>query len=179
MGFTGLARWQNAPPEGLALIQKNILSNHRGAVREKWHMTIKSFRSNMGAIPGLERSMSTVTMKDNVFVIVEDPAAPSRSEIMQQPPGEAPPYNPSHYRQTYITVTPPGSLEQLLDQLRAPWVTTRNHPQGAGGPQKLQDSGVQLSISGHVYTVGTDWIVRAGNVALAGGTIKGLLLEGS
>lgn len=116
---------------------------------------------------------------DNVFVILEDTAAPSRSEVMQQPPGEPLPYTPTHYRQTYITATPPGSLEQLLDQLRAPWVTARNHPQGTSGPQKLQDSAVQLSVSGFVFAVGTDWIVRAGNVSLTGGTIKGMLLEES
>ena len=163
-------------------------------MREKWQITIKSFRST--TLPGPERTMTTVTMKgttnhtdsemiytnftsDNVFVLVDDPTALARSDFLQLAPHEAPQFDPTHYRQTYVTANPPGALEQLLDQLRAPWVSGRNHPQNQGGSQRFQDSGVQLSVTGQVYTVGTDWIVRAGNVAISGGTMKGLLLEES
>ncbi|CDO71568.1 hypothetical protein BN946_scf184911.g38 [Trametes cinnabarina] len=34
-----------------------------------------------------------------------------------------------------------------------------------------------LTVEGHVYSIGTDWLVRAGNVLLAGGAVKGMFLE--
>lgn len=43
--------------------------------------------------------------------------------------------------------------------------------------QISQTAGQQLSVEGAVYTIGTDFIVRAGNVVLAGGAVKGMLLE--
>ncbi|CAL1700655.1 unnamed protein product [Somion occarium] len=180
MGFTGLARWQNAPPEGLTLIHKNIVLNHRGVLREKWYLTIKSFRTNFSSIPGIrvpsERLMWSVTMKDNAFVILEDGTAPTRFDVLQNF-GEDVMYETPHFRQTHMTCNPPGALEALLDQLQARWVSTRGHSQPSGAPQSLQDSGPQLTIIGQVFAVGTDWIVRAGTVQLSGGAMKGMLLE--
>jgi len=37
--------------------------------------------------------------------------------------------------------------------------------------------GQQLNIDGNVFAIGTDWLVRVGNVILAGGAVKGMLLE--
>jgi hypothetical protein len=111
------------------------------------------------------------------FVLVEDPLAPSRADVLAAaPPGEASAYiqRPSHYRTTFLTLRPPGALEQLLTQLKARWVSVR--PPAAGAPQRGQ-SGQQLSIEGHIFAIGSDWLVRIGNVILAGGAVKGMLLE--
>ncbi|KAJ7047342.1 hypothetical protein C8F04DRAFT_1058483 [Mycena alexandri] len=181
MGFTGLARWVNAPPQGLKLVQENILSNHNGQYKGPWTLSVRSYRSTLGQIPGYqlptERTMCALTMEQNVFVLLEDPLAPSRADVLAAaPPGEASAYlqRPSHYRTTFLTLRPPGALEQLLTQLKARWVSVR--PPVAGAPQRGQ-SGQQLSIDGHIFAIGTDWLVRIGNVILAGGAVKGMLLE--
>lgn len=120
---------------------------------------------------------------DNVFVLIDDPAAPLRADILahQPPEGQPPiptsgPGSPAHYRTTFLTVNPPGGLEQLLLQLQARWVSVRQT--GTTGMSQIsQTAGQQLSVEGAVYTIGTDFIVRAGNVVLAGGAVKGMLLE--
>ncbi|KAH9951575.1 hypothetical protein B0H21DRAFT_716622 [Amylocystis lapponica] len=177
MGFTGLARWINAPTTGLELIGQNILRNHQGVYRGKWQMSVKSYRSTLGSAPGFhvpaERSMWTVAMNENVFVLVEDPAAPAAlqpAEPMEYPTA------PTHYRNTFLTISPPGALEQLLSQLRARWLSVRQST-GSVAAQKGQGAGQQLLIDGHIYSIGSDWIVRCGNVILAGGAVKGVLLE--
>ncbi|KAF8621593.1 hypothetical protein AX15_007618 [Amanita polypyramis BW_CC] len=123
-----------------------------------------------------ERTMCALTMDENVFVLLEDPAAPTRADVLAvAPPGEEAAYlqGPSHYRTTFLTLAPPNALEQLLSQLKARWVPVRQ----TSGAQKAQTHGPQLTIEGHVFAIGTDWLVRAGNVVLAGGAIKGMLLE--
>ncbi|EKM59521.1 uncharacterized protein PHACADRAFT_170100 [Phanerochaete carnosa HHB-10118-sp] len=185
MGVTGLARYVNAPTTGVDLISMNITRNHQGVVRGKWNISVKSFRSALGSIPGFqvhsERTMCALTMNDNVFVLLEDPAAPQRSDLLQPPEGQAPipltgPGAPTHYRTTFLTLSPPGALEQLLSQLRARWASVRQS--GPAGPSQASHlSGQQLSVEGLVYSIGTDFIVRAGNVILAGGAVKGMLIE--
>ncbi|EIW64668.1 uncharacterized protein TRAVEDRAFT_33429 [Trametes versicolor FP-101664 SS1] len=189
MGYTGLARWINAPTTSIELIHQNIMRNHQGQYKGKWSLSIRSYRSTLSSIPGYqvlaERSMCTLTMNDNVFALLEDPAAPGHVDWQQQvaklaieqPGVTLPP--PAHYRLTFPTLSPPGALEQLLAQLRARWVSVRQTGAAAssGGGQKNQGTGQQLSVEGHVYAIGTDWLVRAGNVLLAGGAVKGMFLE--
>jgi len=182
MGFTGLARWINAPTTGLELISENIVRNHQGQPRGKWQLSVRSFRSTLGVNTGLqvpaERSMCALSMHDNVFVLLEDPAAPTRADVLAAAPPDMHPsqiVGPPHYRTTFLTLKPPGALEQLLAQLRARWVSGR---QGAAtAPQRGQTSGQQLSIEGVVYAIGNDWLVRIGNVMLPGGAVRGMLLE--
>ena len=114
-------------------------------------------------------------------MLVEDPVAPSRADLLaQQPPeGQAPipltgPGAPTHYCKTFLTLNPPGALEQLLSQLRARWTSVR---QTSGANQLSHTAGQQLTVDGLVYSIGTDFVVRAGNVILAGGAVKGMLLE--
>ncbi|KAK7049498.1 hypothetical protein VNI00_005529 [Paramarasmius palmivorus] len=170
MGFTGLARWLDAPTNGLQLITDNIQRNHNGVYRGKWYLTVKSFRSQLGQIPGLqipaERVMCTLTMNDKVFVLLDDPLAPSRRDPID--------FQPTHYHHTFLTLSPPGALEQLLTQSKAPWIPVR---QSASTQKGQQTSGPNLVIDGHVFHIGNDWIVRVGNVILAGGAIKGMILE--
>lgn len=143
-------------------------------------LSVRSYRSTLSQIPGSqmtsERTMCTLTMDENVFVLLEDPAAPTRADVLAAaPPGQEEAYiqSPSHYRTTFLTLTPPIALEQLLSQLKGRWVPVRQ----ASGAQKVQSLGPQLTIEGHIFGIGTDWLVRAGNVILAGGAVKGMLLE--
>ena len=46
-----------------------------------------------------------------------------------------------------------------------------------GGSSQQQSSGPHLMVEGHVYAIGSDWLVRAGNVILSGGAVKGMLVE--
>ncbi|OBZ70446.1 [3-methyl-2-oxobutanoate dehydrogenase [lipoamide]] kinase, mitochondrial [Grifola frondosa] len=180
MGFTALARWNNAPTTAIELINQNIIRNHQGQYRGRWQSTVRSYRSTMGSVPGFqvhaERSMCTLSMDENVFVLLEDTAAPARAEYLQQigDPAQSQLPGPTHYRHTFLTLSPPGSLEQLLAQLRARWVSVR---QASQPTSSQKGTGQQLVIDGHIYAIGNDWLVRAGNVILAGGAVKGMLLE--
>jgi len=114
-------------------------------------------------------------MSDNVFVLLEDPSAPTRAELAYHASqSETAILEPNHYRNTFLTLSPPGALEQLLTLLRARWISTK---QSAGSTTQYKQTAAQLTVEGNVYAIGTDWIVRAGNVILATGAVKGMLLE--
>jgi hypothetical protein len=157
------------------MIKENILATHGGQLIGKWNLSIKSFRSTLGQIPGLqgqlpaERVLWAMNMNDNVFVLLEDQMAPNRGDYMATSPGGVNKlydlHFPGHYRTTFLTLTPPGSFEQLLSQLRARWVPVRQ----AGSHQAV--------IDGLVFAIAPDWIVRVGNVLVAGNTVRGMLLE--
>ncbi|KAF9453061.1 hypothetical protein P691DRAFT_120189 [Macrolepiota fuliginosa MF-IS2] len=182
MGLTGLARWINAPPQGLGMVRDNMVLNHNATYRGKWNISVRSYRSTISQMPGYQgtsdRVMCTLTMDDNVFVLLEDPAAPLRAEVLAAaPPGQESAYIQGcpHFRTTFLTLRPPGALEQLLAQLKARWVSVR---QATSAPTRGgQAPGQQILIDGQVFSIGSDWIVRIGNVILAGGAVKGMLLE--
>jgi hypothetical protein len=116
-------------------------------------------------------------MNENAFVLLEDPSAPTRADVLAMAPPDLEPsqvVGPTHYRTTFLTLNPPGALEQLLAQLRARWVSVRQTSSTA--PQRGQ-AGQQLNIDGNIFAIGNDWLVRVGNVILAGGAVKGMLLE--
>ncbi|KAG8218878.1 hypothetical protein J3R82DRAFT_4557 [Butyriboletus roseoflavus] len=124
-------------------------------------------------------------MNDHVFVLLEDPAAPSRADVLaavQDTTSQGSDVrmssqvtHPPHYRTTFLTLRPPGALEQLLSQLKARWIPVRQSSSTAS--QRGQTSAQQLTVEGHVFAIGNDWLVRVGNVILAGGAVKGMLLE--
>ncbi len=119
--------------------------------------------------------MCLLTMSDNVFVLLEDPSAPSRADLAYHASQlETAIVEPTHYRNTFLTLSPPGALEQLLSLLRARWISTKQSP---GNVTQYKQTAAQLTVEGNVYSIGTDWIVRAGNVILATGAVKGMLLE--
>ncbi|KAF9057553.1 hypothetical protein BJ165DRAFT_1421304 [Panaeolus papilionaceus] len=176
MGVTGLARWINAPATGLQLVKDNLIQNHNAQYRSKWELSIRSYRSVLGG--QVDRNLYTLTTEDKVFVHIEDPAAPNRSDVLAAaPPGEEAAYlqMPTHFRNTFITLKPLGGLEQLLNQIKARWIPVRQSSSGTS--QRNQMSGQQVVIDGHVFSIGTDWIVRFGNVNLAGGAVRGMILE--
>lgn len=106
--------------------------------------------------------MSAFTMGENVFVLLDDPISPGRYDLQTLPLAT----KPTHLKSTYITLSPPGALEQLLSHLRARWGSVRG-----------QTTGPQLTIEGNIFSIGTDWIVRVGNVIMSTGSVKGILLE--
>jgi len=119
--------------------------------------------------------MCLLTMSDNVFVSLEDPSAPTRADLAYHASqSDTAIVEPTHYRNTFLTLSPPGALEQLLSLLRARWISTK---QSAGSAAQHRQTAPQLIVEGNVYAIGTDWIVRAGNVILATGAVKGMLLE--
>ena len=177
-------------------MKQNILRNHAGAEKSKWFLSVRSYRSNFGNMQGFQadRSMCALTMNNHVFVLLEDPAAPSRADYLaaigqtgqtplptgavgspEKQPGQTQLPEPPHYRNTFLTVSPPGALEQLIGQLSARWVSTRQPSTNVR--TSAPTSGNQLVIDGSVFSIGTDWLVRVGNVILAGGAVKGMLLE--
>lgn len=126
--------------------------------------------------------MCALTMNENVFVLLDDPISPGRSDLqhMNVQPADGSRhtqevYRPPHFRSTFITLNPPGALEQLLSHLRASWVSVRQP--APGGAQRGQQTGQQLVIEGNIFAIGNDWLVRVGNVILSGGAVKGILLE--
>ena len=147
--------------------------------------------SHFSLTPLISAAPHATHLPDNVFCVLEDPAAPMRGDYLvqaaeyarTQPGASLPP--PTHFRHTFPTLGPPGALEQLLTQLRARWVPVRqtggaNAVPGNAG-QKGQPglaTGAHLTVDGHVYAIGSDWLVRAGNVIISpGGAMKGMLLE--
>jgi len=174
------------------LLGPQFLRRLQGASRGKWMLTVKSYRSipvqngSEGHVL-TDRTMCAVTMNENAFVLIEDPIAPSRAETLavaaenphlaNRQTSDDVNLHPPHYRLTYITVNPPQSLELLLTQLRAKWQSARQLAGQHRGQSNLGTAGVQLSVEGSVFAIGTDWLVRVGNVVLAGGTVRGMLLE--
>lgn len=132
-----------------------------------------------GGVQGPERSICALTMGEHVFVLLEDPAAPTRADVLALDEGPATTTTttttttPPHYRTTFLTLRPPGALEQLLNQLNARWMPVR---QTSSSSQRV-GTAQQLSIEGHVFAIGSDWLVRIANVVLPGGAVKGMLLE--
>ncbi|EJD53746.1 hypothetical protein AURDEDRAFT_80348 [Auricularia subglabra TFB-10046 SS5] len=161
-GCARLARWSNTNGAGMDMLRDSIMKNHMGQFKGRWHLAIRSYRSNSLALnPSFERSMWSIHMADVAFVLIEDPTVASRAEQLSgDNPSNA--ERPPHFRNTLVTVTPPNSLEQLLNQTKAPWSRTT---------QPL------IVIDGAIFTLGTDWVIRAGNVVMPGGLVKGLLLE--
>jgi hypothetical protein len=151
-----------------------------------WRLAVKLYRSTLANIPGLqvhaERTVCALTMNENVFVLIEDPSAPTKADVLATvPPGDnviAHMQGPPHYRSTFLTLRPPDALDQLLSQLQARWVPVRQATSStAQRGQGTVHHGQQLTIEGHVFAIGKEWLVRVGNVVLAGGAIKGMLLE--
>ncbi|KAL0949533.1 hypothetical protein HGRIS_009583 [Hohenbuehelia grisea] len=155
-----------------------------GSVVGPWNLSIRSYRSTLAQIPGnsqlpVERNLVTLTMNENVFVLLEDALAPSRADIVANAPeghAQAAIQAQPHYRTSFLTVRPPGALEQLLQQLRGHWAPVRHSAPGAA-PKIQANAPPQLTIDGQVFAIGNDWIVRAGNVMLPGGAVKGMILE--
>jgi hypothetical protein len=160
------------------------LTNCQGSYKGKWHLSVKSYRSTIGQIPSIqlqaERNICALTMDENVFVLLEDPMAPTRADVLAAaPPGQELAYiqSATHYRTTFLTLSPPGALDHLLTQLKARWVSVRQSSSAPARAPGQAAGGPQLTIEGSIFSIGNDWLVRVGNVIMAGGAVKGMLLE--
>lgn len=145
----------------------------------------------VNGVPVADRSLCVLTMNNYAFAFLEDPSVPTHAEFLQaqalvaegaggsdQDSMSFQLTEPPHYRHTFLTLHPSGGLEQLLSQLRAKWQPTRQQPMAnQGAVAQNRQPGFQLVVEGNIFTVGTDWLVRVGNVILAGGAVKGMLLE--
>lgn len=180
-------RWPNAPTTSLDLIRQNVLRNHGGVERGRWLLSVKSYRSSLGPQGlSIDRALFALTMNALTFVLLEDPAAPQVAEMaaLLQPKsaqvdgelqGLQDVEEPPHYRYTLTTVSPLSALEQLIAQWSTRWISTRH--QSSNSRNQSATSGSLLTVDGSIFSIGNDWIVRIGNVILAGGAVKGMLLE--
>jgi len=149
--------------------------------------------------------MTAVTMNDAQFVLIDDPSVPlsdpqtpgspdvplaaGEQEQGQQEhpplqqqfdpmPMDEPQEQRTHRRTSFAIFRPPESLDLLLNQLQSKWVPVRQLGSSASGAKaKGITGGPQVTIEGLVFSVDTDWIIRAGNIILAGGATRGMLLE--
>lgn len=157
---------------------------NKGRKKGPWRMGIKSYRSsiyvdptNPGAPSTLpEHTMLAVTMGENVFVLIDSPAAPIRGESSSD-------VKSGHFRSTYQTLRPPGALEAMLSQLKAPWVPVRSgtssQPQSQSrgpAPTNALLTAAELVIEGWVFSIGQDWLVRVGMVRNKD-LLRGLVIE--
>ncbi|KAJ4466081.1 hypothetical protein C8J55DRAFT_544503 [Lentinula edodes] len=128
---------QNGPnrlniADGLLAIRNNIQENHNGFLKGPWNLAIKSFRSTLSQTPGIHLPLEPPTRADVVQAIADKTTPPN--------------FHPTHYRTTFLTLNPPGALEQLLAQLKARWVPVRQT--STNNAQRGQASGHQLLIKG-------------------------------
>jgi len=142
--------------------------------------------------------MVAVTMNDAAFVLIEDPSVPisdphtpgspdvplaAGDQQQQQQPELSKPspmeeiQERTHRRTSFVIIRPPESLDLLLNQLQAKWVPVRQTTTISGTKGQGLAGGPQVTIDGLAFSIGGDWIVRAGNIMLAGGTTRGMLLE--
>lgn len=128
----------------------NIL---QGSLRGHWILSARFFRSPTWTT----RTINTITLGDNVFVLCEDTAAPSRNRL-----GGARPQG--HYRSTYLTISPPAALQTLLHQLGGNW------------SNRLPGAFPDVDVNGVVYGVGDDVVIRIGKV-MQRGEMKGMVIE--
>jgi len=177
----------------------------QGHVLSRWHVQVRTYRPSVDPkqqFQGLHqqippRSMVTVTMNDALFVLIEDPSVPIHDpqtpgspdvplaagdqeqtlpEFINPVPTEDP-QQITHRRTSYVVIRPPESLDLLLNQLQAKWVPSRQSSSNLTSKSQGIIGGPHVTIEGLVFSVGTDWIIRAGNIMLAGGTTRGMLLE--
>ncbi|KAH7880242.1 uncharacterized protein C8R40DRAFT_1165147 [Lentinula edodes] len=112
---------------GLLAIRNNIQENHNGFLKGPWNLAVKSFRSTLSQTPGIHLPLEPPTRADVVQAIADKTTPPN--------------FHPTHYRTTFLTLNPPGALEQLLAQLKARWVpvrqtSTNNAQRGQASPIK-------------------------------------------
>jgi hypothetical protein len=102
---------------------------------------------------------------------------PQTQTTQTQSTGPIPHFRPPpHYLMNLFTVKPPGAVEHMLAQLRAHWTPIRQGLQ-TDRSNAQRATGYHIMVEGTTFKIGQDWAVRVGNVSLAGGAQKGLLVE--
>ncbi|KIM25859.1 hypothetical protein M408DRAFT_314411 [Serendipita vermifera MAFF 305830] len=204
MGVRGIARWSNAPVEGVKLITDSVLRQHQARSTGVWRADLRTLKRHPyltdGTSVGPERLLwEYISPPDHNLVIIEDATAPKRADFIANRaeiraanmakrnagPGlpdaqlgliEEPP-EPLHYRNTLISFKT-SSMEAFINQLGGAW--TSQPVKTISGPNLGRPSGGlthRLKIEGHVFSVGSDWIVRVGSVYATGDQFKGVIME--
>ncbi|KAG8860948.1 hypothetical protein FRB91_000144 [Serendipita sp. 411] len=201
MGVRGIARWSNAPPDGVKQIEESVSWQQRARKFGVWLAELRTLRRSVilpdGTSIGSERLLwEYISGPENILVIIEDPTAPKRAEYLVAraeihaanagkkeagvPDSELQPEPmvPRHYRHTLISFRMP-MFSSLLDQLAGPWNSQAPKPNPAAPSHKGTSGGMihRLSIRGNMWNVGSDWIVRVGGVYAAGDIFRGVIME--
>jgi hypothetical protein len=116
--------------------------------------------------------MFAVTTPDASHVtITEDGEMVPRTNASD---GEANTERASRQHLSFVTLSSPSSLEPFLAQLGPKWGPLRQ----TVGPAARVQGGIHLQIDGFVFWLGSDWIIRVGNVTQAGvAGPRGIVLE--
>jgi hypothetical protein len=110
------------------------------------------------------RTIYSVSTSTATYALLEDQAVDLTGSDRSNP------------RVTFVSITPPESLQSMLAQIAGNWSASR--PNAAVPGRSVVPAGVgQVHLDGHVYSVGTDWLVRIGNVTQPGGVHKGIVIE--
>ncbi|KAG8757317.1 hypothetical protein FRC14_002165 [Serendipita sp. 396] len=196
-----IARWSNAPPDGVKQIEESVSWQQRARKFGVWLAELRTLRRSVilpdGTSIGSERLLwEYISGPENILVIIEDPTAPKRAEYLVAraeihaanagkkeagvPDSELQPEPmvPRHYRHTLISFRMP-MFSSLLDQLAGPWNSQAPKPNPAAPSHKGTSGGMihRLSIRGNMWNVGSDWIVRVGGVYAAGDIFRGVIME--
>jgi len=110
------------------------------------------------------RTIYSVSTSTATYALLEDQAVDLTGSDRSNP------------RVTFVAITPPESLPSMLAQIAGNWSASR--PNAAVPGRSVLPAGAgQVHLDGHVYSVGTDWLVRIGNVTQPGGVHKGIVIE--
>ncbi|KZO94840.1 hypothetical protein CALVIDRAFT_599587 [Calocera viscosa TUFC12733] len=196
MGITGLARWSNSNQQDLDIVCQRIMRTG-GVHRGRWLLLMRTYRSTAATSSGTrgERIMHTVTPMGAsdpcTYVWLEDGSVPSRGEYRSQLAEKGAEEaarsrmamlkdeEPAHFRTTFVTLKPPNSLDMLLINLRASWIPGRQIGEREAWNRAWQAAGnaPHLTLDGFIFHIGSDWIVRVGNLSSPAGGAKGMILE--
>ncbi|KZT62089.1 hypothetical protein CALCODRAFT_479290 [Calocera cornea HHB12733] len=196
MGITGLARWSNSNQQDLDIVCQRIVRTG-GVHRGRWLLLMRTYRSTAATSSGTrgERIMHTVTPMGAAdpctYVWLEDGSVPSRGEYRSQLAEKGAEEaarsrmamlkdeEPAHFRTTFVTLKPPNSLDMLLMNLRASWIPGRQIGEREAWNRAWQAAGnaPHLTLDGFIFHIGSDWIVRVGNLSSPAGGAKGMILE--
>ncbi|KAG9015788.1 hypothetical protein FRB93_012353 [Tulasnella sp. JGI-2019a] len=153
MGYIALGRWRDADAAGFGGLNRQI-KEKGGTPIKPWNLSARFYRSSSWPT----RSINSINLGDCCYVLMEDTSAPSWKPAA---PGST---RPPHFRNTYMTFSPPTILGPLLQQLGGSWTN------------RLPGTQPDIEIAGTAYALGTDYIIRVGRV-MQRGEQRGVVIE--
>ncbi|KAG8904165.1 hypothetical protein FRB99_002146 [Tulasnella sp. 403] len=146
---------------------QQIQTVHGGVHKGPWYLIARFYRSSTWP----SRTINTITLGDTCHIFAEDTSVQSkvtfeavkRAALAEDPLAPVP-TRPPHYRNTYLTLSPPSSLSIFFQQLGGLW------------SNKINAAQPDIEIQGGVYAIGDDIIIRVGKVSQRG-ELKGVVIE--